>query len=50
MNATANLYETQKAREITHLTQSDDIARYVQCAVLPVIILMLLIVLMRRAA
>jgi len=43
-----SIYEAQKAREITNLTSGDDTMHYLQCAVLPIVILIALVVLVRR--
>ncbi len=43
-----SIYEAQKAREISRLTGGDDALYYLQCAVLPVILVIVLAVLVRR--
>ena len=43
-----SIYEAQKAREITRLTSGDDAFHYLQCAVLPIVVLIALVVLVRR--
>ncbi|MBE7495937.1 MAG: hypothetical protein HS117_13415 [Verrucomicrobiaceae bacterium] len=48
--AASTLYDSQKARELTRLTQEDDMLRYLQFALLPVFIITLLVFLLRRAA
>lgn len=50
MHLAASIYEADKVREITRLTGGEDTVRYLQFAVAPVAILILLVFLLRRAA
>ena len=45
----ASIYEVQKAREISRLTGADDALHYLECAVLPLVVVLLLAVLLRRS-